>query len=158
VSVCPIDNFAKVDDVLWRGARPTVAGVRWLIGNGVKTVINLEMVHDDASAIAAAHATITYLRLRDWEPLAAGGPPLEDHHIRDVLAAIRRSPKLVFIHCRDGQNRTGLAVAAYRLIDKDEPVDAVLADMASFHGFWEKVDAAYIRSLDIRRAEFAAGT
>ena len=43
----PIENFARVDDVLWRGARPDAAGAAWLVAQGVRTIINLELLHGD---------------------------------------------------------------------------------------------------------------
>jgi len=147
---CPA-NFAVVDPgVLWRGARPDVPGMAWLSAQGVKTIINLELLHGDAPP-----AGVTYITLPDFEPVAAVDPALEDTHIRRVLAAIATTPKPAYIHCRDGQNRTGVAVAAYRIIDKNDPVDAVVADMLSYKGLWAEADERYIRGLAARRAEFS---
>ena len=151
----PIENFARVDDALWRGARPDAAGAAWLVAQGVRTIINLELLHGDQDEFGPALASLTYLWLPDWEPFAAVMPKIEDRHIKLFLAAIRLgTPRPIYAHCRDGQNRTGLAVAAYRLIEKNDPLDAVLEDMMSYHGLWEAPDVDYIRSLDARRGEF----
>ncbi len=37
-------------DVLWRGAKPDAAAATELINRGVRTVVNLELAHDDRNA------------------------------------------------------------------------------------------------------------
>lgn len=145
----PITNFAKVDENLWRGARPDADGVAWLVFNGCKTVISLEWEQSDIPA-----ANIIEIRLADWEPLPRFAPVIEDRHIRSVLAAIKTSPKPIFIHCRSGQNRTGVAVAAYRIIIKNDPIEDVIAEMKSYGGIWADSDVDYVRSLETRRLLF----
>ena len=61
-------------DVLWRGARPDKDGAAWLIQQGVRTIVNLELILDDKRTFV--HATVDdannyevgYFRIRDWEP------------------------------------------------------------------------------------------
>jgi hypothetical protein len=149
VTNSPIPNFARVDDTLWRGARPDDAGVAWLVAQDIRTIISLELLHGDP----ASHG-VTCVALPDWEALPLIAPPYEDKHIHAFLAAVRSAARPIYVHCRDGQNRTGVAVAAYRLVEKGEPLDAVLIDMASFHGAWFEVDASFIRTVSDRIAEF----
>lgn len=149
----PIANFARVDDFLWRGARPDdSSGAQWLAAGGVKTAINLEWEQSDDELFAGTQ--IFRVRLADWEPNPAFFQMLEDRHIRYLLSSIRSYPNRKFVHCRSGQNRTGIAVAAYRLIIKNDPVDAVVADMRSFGGIWAHIDEKYIRDLAERKGEF----
>lgn len=147
----PITNFARVDEFLWRGARPDAAGVAWLVAQGVKTIISLELWQHDPllPGIASIH-------LADWEPLPAIAPQVEDHHIGTFLRTLRMATPPAFVHCREGVNRTGRAVAAYRIIEKNDPVDAVIADMKSYGGLWEPADERYLRGLAERRSKFAA--
>lgn len=148
-NVSPIQHFARVDDVLWRGAKPDAAGYQWLEAQGCKTIINLEFEESDDAAPG-----IVEIHLPDWEPLPRFAPVIEDEHIHAFLAALRDAPKPVFVHCHSGQNRTGVAIAAYRLIDKGEDVDAVIADMKSFGGIWADSDVGYVQSLGARSDEF----
>ncbi len=108
MTYCPIARFAKVDDDVWRGAEPDTAGVEWLLAEGCKTIISLEWEHLDT-----AIAPMVELRLVDWEPLPEIAPKIEDRHIRSFLNAVSLAAKPVFVHCRSGQNRTGVAIAAY---------------------------------------------
>lgn len=151
--VLPPANFAHVDDNLWRGARPTPAQAQYLLSAGVASVINLELFEEDKAAWG--DSIIPYVHLADWEPLAMV-PAWEDRHVRSVLAAIRDLPKPVFLHCRDGQNRTGIAVGAYRLVERGDPLDFVLAEMVKYRGLWSRADAAYLTSLAARAADFRA--
>ncbi len=145
-------NFSKVDDRLWRGGHPNKVDASFLFANGVRTVINLEWEQSDDAAFDGLGVSL--IREIDFEPLpwlAALIPSFEDHHIIKVLSAIRKASPVVFLHCRSGLNRTGVAVAAYRLIERCENLSDVLEDFYSYRGFWTWGDAFYIRSVARRR-------
>lgn len=157
-----IQNFCQVKaDVLWRGAKPDKDGAAWLVQQGVRTVVNLELLHDDQDAFEQVRLNdlekhqIGYYRIRDWEPLPIIAPDTTDRHVAQFLAIMQQAPKPVFVHCRSGENRTGLMVAAYRVIvegeGKDGAIDAAIDEMASYQGFWFETDARYIRSLTPQR-------
>ncbi len=137
---------------LWRGARPDTVTATALVEAGVRTVVNLELLLDDKAAFAAAKPTITtpqtiqYFRLRDWEPLVALAPSLTDDHVAHFIAITRTQPKPIYVHCRSGQNRTGVMVAAYKIFNGAE-VEATIAEMAAYSGFWAKQDSDYLRRL-----------
>src|SRR5256885_16877185 len=156
----PIPNFCVVTpDVLWRGAKPAWDGAAWLILRGVRTIVNLELLHDDRRvfgesrpAIAGRHE-LGYFRIPDWEPNAALAPALLDDHVAHFLAVVDRQPKPVYVHCRSGQNRTGVMVAAYRVIVEGLSRDTATEEMGRYQGIWFKADSAYIRSLSPERRE-----
>src|SRR5438552_10806455 len=79
----PILNFCVVTpNVLWRGAKPAQDGAAWLIQHGVRTIVNLELLHDDRRAFGEARHTsagryaLAYFRISDWEANAALAPAL----------------------------------------------------------------------------------
>lgn len=154
-----IKNFCVVSpDVLWRGARPDEAGAAWLVNHGVHTIVNLELIHDDlhtfsqASIKNAPKYTVGYFRIHDWEPYALF-PSIEDDNVAHFLAIFSQQPKPIYIHCRSGQNRTGLMVAAYRVIVEGENTENAIAEMARYQGLWFEIDAKYIRGLSPERRE-----
>lgn len=157
-----IPNFCQVTpDVLWRGAKPDKNGAAWLVQQGVRTVVNLELLHDDQETFEELRLDDTgkyqigYYRIRDWEPLPAIAPELSDKRVAQFLAIMQQAPKPVYVHCRSGENRTGLMVAAYRVIvggeGNDAAIDAAIDEMASYQGFWFETDAKYIRGLTPQR-------
>ena len=156
----PIILFCEVaPGILWRGAKPDEQGAAWLVAHGVRTVVNLELLHDDLANFGVAKndvalkTDIQYFRLRDWEPLAIFAPSIKDQNVAQFLAIMQQSPKPVYVHCRSGQNRTGVMVAAYRLLVENADLEKTIAEMKQYHGFWSFADARYLRGLVQRREE-----
>lgn len=158
----PITNFCEVKpESLWRGAQPEEAGFAWLIGQGVRTVVNLELLHDDLPDIRRAPVTsvtdsgIAYFRVRDWEPLPGFAPSIADEHVVHFLAIASQSANQpVYVHCRSGQNRTGVMVAAFRIVQEGKTnVEQVIDEMKSYGGAWAGPNSRYIRGLASRREE-----
>jgi protein tyrosine/serine phosphatase len=109
-----LPNFHRVSDTLFRGAQPRDGGLRKLAELGIKTIINLR--DNDARAQAeekeAIAAGFTYFNI----PLARLGRPDEDS-VRRVIAIIDAVDKQpVFVHCRQGADRTGVIIGVYRIV------------------------------------------
>ena len=67
----------------------------------------------------------------------------------------QRWPMLV--HCAEGKDRTGYAIAAYRIVEELWDVDSAVQEMFDFHYSAIYVrDVRYLRRLSERRAEIAA--
>lgn len=138
--------------ILWRGARPDTPAATALIEAGVRTLVNLELVLGDKAAFTTAvpstttAQTIQYFRVRDWEPLAIIAPNLTDDHVAHFIAITRTQAKPIYVHCRSGQNRTGVMVAAYKIFNGAE-IEATVAEMTAYGGFWAKQDSKYLRRL-----------
>ncbi len=159
-SVTGLKNFCMTDEqALWRGGKPTTAGFEWLVEKGVKSVVNLELLYDDLESLVGVKGTtkpvkeIGYFKVRNWEPIAVLSPKLQDEHIARFLAIMAVSPKPVYVHCRSGQNRTGINVAAYRLFVEGMETEAAIADMKLYNGHWFEADAKYLRGIDSARKQ-----
>ncbi len=155
-----IQNFCVVTPgVLWRGARPDKDSAAWLVQHGARTVVNLEFILDDESAFAQASVTDTkshelgYFRIRDWEPLRLLAPSIVDDHIAHFLAIVSQQPKPVYVHCRYGMNRTGVMVAAYRILVEGVSDEDAIEEMRRYRGIWYASDERYIRGLSPERRE-----
>lgn len=149
--IAGVANFGKVNDKLWRGAQPEdVAAFRRL---GVKTVINLRYEHDDFPELRATD--IAYVHI----PMVAAYPREEE--IVLFLAALRRAMAdgrtPVFVHCEQGKDRTGYAIAAYRIIEEGWDADTAIEEMFDFH--YNRVffhNPAFLRRLAGHRADIRA--
>ena len=110
-----LPRFAEVDQhLVYRGAQPTNEGIDLLAKMKVKTVISLRNERDDQ-----IHDEEEYVRKQGMGfvsvPLNGISTP-RDSDIEKVLR-IMADPKAqpVFVHCMQGQDRTGLVVALYRV-------------------------------------------
>jgi hypothetical protein len=148
-----VSNSCVVNEqTLWRGARPDATAAATLIELGVRTVVSLELLNDDRAAFEAAKPRsagaqeVQYFQIRDWEPLVLLAPHVVDEHVAHFLAVTRTQPKPIFVHCRSGQNRTGIMVAAYRIFNGAD-IEATVLEMQKYGGFWSEADSDYIRTL-----------
>ena len=155
-----IKNFCvATPNVLWRGGRPDKGGAAWLIRQGVRTIVNLELILDDKRAFGDAtvedadNHEVGYFRVRDWEPLRILAPSIVDDHVAHFLAIVSQQPKPVYVHCRYGENRTGVMVAAYRVLIEGVSDEKAIEEMTHSKGLWFKVDEKYIRGLVPERRE-----
>jgi hypothetical protein len=146
-----INSCVVTPNRLWRGGKVDAAGAQALVGMGVKTVVNLELLHDDIDEFRRARserpAQVGYYRIQEWEPFVVIAPRRLDEHVAEFIAIARTQPKPLYVHCRSGQNRTGVMVAAYRVLIENIAIEAAVAEMGQFQGVWFKLYADYICSL-----------
>jgi len=141
-----VPNFAKVSPELWRGAQPSIEGFHSLEAAGVKTIVNLRHTHDDMPALAGTK--LKYL----WLPEQPGFP--EEKDVLIFLKVIENpNNRPVFVHCKEGKDRTGYIVAAYRIIDQGWSADDAIHEMFNFHYnpiFFENM--LFLRGLDKKKS------
>ena len=125
-----IDNFDQVSPTLYRGAQPTEEGFRTLASLGVKTVINLRDADDTREARTVHDAGMAYVRL-PWN-----AQTVTEADAEHFLAVLEGAEKPVFVHCLEGRDRTGMAVAAYRVRVRGWSLEAALNDLYAHGHFW----------------------
>lgn len=106
-----VSNFERVSAGIWRGAAPSDRAIEALAHDGVKTIVDLRM---DGSGVAKESDQAKHLGLHYYHfPL--GFNHADDGTVRDILS-IMTNPvnQPVFIHCRQGADRTGMLVGIYR--------------------------------------------
>jgi protein tyrosine/serine phosphatase len=135
-------NFAKVSDVLYRGAQPTQEGFRTLKAMGVKTVINLRAAHSDRDKLAGTGLNYVHIRAKAWHP-----------ETEDVLKALRvildPANQPVFVHCQHGADRTGMIIASYRMVEQGWKREEAAKELPNFHfhPVWTEI-TGYLASFD----------
>ena len=121
-----LPKLRQVSERLFRGAQPRAGGLRRLPSLGVQTVINLR----GASARTRADETeARALGLRYFNlPLPTWGRPPDARMrlILDIIAAPESGR--VFIHCKDGVDRTGTVVALHRMAHEGWAAGDALAE------------------------------
>ncbi len=152
----PIRNFCAESAQLWRGERPNRSDAGWLLRHGVRTVVNLEVFLSDRFAFDRAQAPpgmheVQYFHVPDFEPVHLLNWSLLDNHVAHFIAILDEAPKPVYVHCLDGLDRTGVVIAAYRVLMQGVSADAAIAEMARYGTPWVRIDARYIRALQGER-------
>jgi hypothetical protein len=121
-----VRNFGFISADVWRGAKPSPVGFTILKGMGIRTVIDLQEL--DESKDIPEGVLYVPLRTSQWKA--------SEVDTAAVLRAIEKSPKPVYIHCLEGRDRTGVAIAAYRLSRGMKVTDAI-AELNNFRvNFW----------------------
>ena len=105
-----VGNFAEVTPTLLRGGQPKPVGFDGLAKMGVNIVVDARLSGKDKERKEVEKAGMQYVSL-PWHCLF----PKDDTFAR-FLAVLRENPgKKVFVHCRYGDDRTGMMIAAYRM-------------------------------------------
>src|SRR3954467_10941239 len=127
--VAGVENFARVNPALYRGAQPTEEGLKQLKAMGVKTVIDFRSFHSTRKEVEAAGMTPVEIPLR----ADLGSVPPDDDSLKKFFAVVldpARQP--VYIHCAFGKDRTGTMAAVYRLEMDGWTGDEALEEMEAF--------------------------
>ena len=145
----PVRHFAVVEKgVLYRSAQPDQAGWERLRDHyHIRTVIDLrEGRPDEPWAVLerdfCLRNGIAYVK----RPIRHA--QLTGDELRAVVAVIadpRRQP--VLIHCELGRSRTGVVVAAYRMIEQGWPLEAALRESQRFKDHMEPPYVARLQEL-----------
>lgn len=125
-----ISNFQKVNDNLYRGGRPSFSDLQDLKAAGVKTILNLRMDGDgeESEAQNVQQLGMKYVN----EEFAFGKPDLRKvERVLNVMNDPANFP--VYIHCRQGADRTGMMVGIYRVLNDGWSWDQVWDEMKGHH-------------------------
>lgn len=127
--IAGLENLARVNPNLYRGAQPTEEGYKQLKSMGVKTTISFRSHHDTTKTAAAAGLTPVEMPLKaDLESV----PPTEEEIKKFLDIVLDPAKQPVYFHCAFGKDRTGTMAAIYRLeIDGWTP-DEALQEMQAF--------------------------
>lgn len=146
-----VPNGGKIDDSLFRGAQPRQDGIEQLKNLGVTTIVDLR-AEDPARATwerqQAESVGIRFVSI----PLSGWNPP-SNEQVAQFLALFRNNPKeKVYVHCRYGEDRTGVFVAAYRMAMDGWLPQQAMNEMYyfGFNGMWHPSMKSYVRDFPAR--------
>src|SRR5260221_10813511 len=107
-----IPNGGRVGEFLFRGAQPRSEGLQELKKLGVTTIVDLR--GEDPGKIKWERQQAEALGLRFVNIPVSGWSPPSNEQVAQFLALFRSDPKQkIFVHCRFGDDRTGVFVATY---------------------------------------------
>lgn len=108
-----VPNFHKVNDGLYRGGQPSREGFYSLAKLGIRTVIDLRIpdgaANHEKTVVESLGMRYVHIPLHGGELPTPG----DIDHAFSILCDASQWP--VFVHCREGKDRTGMIIACYRI-------------------------------------------
>ena len=125
-SYSELPRFQQVSERLFRGGQPRVGGITKLRELGINTVINLRgtsaRTKAEAEEVRALGLSYFNIALPNW------GRP-QDSRVARIFEVINAPENgRVFIHCKDGVDRTGMIIAIHRMTNERWSTDQALAE------------------------------
>ena len=144
-----LPRLYQISERLYRGAQPRREGIRRLAELGFNTIINLRGA---SASTRAGEAEAKKLGLNYFNiPLPVWGRP-PDADVQRVLEIITAPESgRVFVHCKDGVDRTGMIVALYRIAQQGWTAEMANAEAARSgmrgHQYWMRdyISDFYVR-------------
>jgi tyrosine-protein phosphatase SIW14 len=122
-----LPNFGEVTPKLFRGGQPGVDGLEALKKMGVKIVIDMRGSKSDHERQVVTKLGMQYVAI----PWHCPFPKAEA--FAKFLHVIQENPrKKIFVHCRLGDDRTGMAIASYRMAVQGWSADEAMKEMELF--------------------------
>ena len=121
-----VPNAGQVTANLYRGGQPTTTGFEALASMGINIVVDLRGSREGESE-RVAKLGMRYVAI-PWHC-----PFPKDETFARFLILLRQNPgKKVFVHCRLGDDRTGMMVAAYRMAEQNWTAAEAKKEMEAF--------------------------
>ena len=133
-----VANLAEVTPHLYRGAQPQRGGLESLKNLGVDTIIDLRLTGADREGKDARNLGMDFVAL-PWHCLFP-----KDEATAKFMKYLRDHPdKKIFVHCRYGDDRTGMMIAAYRMAVEGWTAEEARKEMNAF-GFHKVICASLV--------------
>lgn len=120
-----LKNFGQVTPTLYRGGQPSAEGFQTLARMGIQIIV-------DTGRSKRDEALVKKLGMR-YIPLPWYCPFPKDKVFDRFVELIRNNPgKKIFVHCRLGDDRTGMMIAAYRMAQDGWTAKQAMQEMHEF--------------------------
>ena len=119
-----LPNLHKVSDDLYRGAQPGKQGFAELKKLGIRTIVSFRRSKKDLKLLEGFDFKFVHI------PVFAFFPKTKQFaQFLDLFADSANLP--VFVHCKHGADRTGAAVALYRIKIQNWEMDEAINEMVN---------------------------
>ena len=128
INVEGIPNIAEVTPNLYRGGVPSKQALKTLANMGIKVVVDLRG-SDDSEKKEITDLGMQYVALPWHCPF-----PRDAVFARFLTLLQENRDKKVFVHCRLGDDRAGMMIAAYRMAEQGWTAEEAMKEM-ELYGF-----------------------
>jgi tyrosine-protein phosphatase SIW14 len=151
IQIAGVRNAGKISSVLFRGNQPQAPAFAELKKLGITTIVDLRA--EDPDTIQWERKQAESLGLRFVHIPVGGWSSPTDEQVLQFLALFHGdSNQKVFVHCRFGEDRTGVFVATYRMAIDHWRAEQALKEMYffGFHGYWHPAMKSFVRNFPAR--------
>ncbi len=143
--------------LLWEGERPSGAQIRWLLEQGVRSIVSIEVderpTFDKTSVPPDLARSAAYFRITHFNAVRLFSRADLDERVAQFIAIYQRAPKPIYVHGRTGIDRALVLSAAYRVLIQNLDPQQAIKDLEALHSPWSHVEARYLRTLTPARKE-----
>jgi protein tyrosine phosphatase (PTP) superfamily phosphohydrolase (DUF442 family) len=126
LKIVGVPNAGEVTPNLYRGAQPDAKGIQALAHMGVNIVVDLRGSREDE------RERVNKLGM-EYVAIPWHCPFPKDEAFARFLALLRQNPgKKVFVHCRLGDDRAGMTIAAYRMAEQGWTSQEAMKEMEAY--------------------------
>ncbi len=118
-----LQNIYLVDKGVYRSEQPQKGDIDTIRSLGIKEVLNLREFHSDNDELTDKHLLLHRVKLRTGN--------ITEQQIIESLRIIHQRRGPILIHCWHGSDRTGVIIAAYRVIFNDWSKSDALDEMVN---------------------------
>jgi protein tyrosine/serine phosphatase len=124
-----IGNFGQMDENFYRGAQPNPGDYKSLADLGIKTIVDLRDDPTDYERSAAEAVGLKYVNI----PMSGWKSPKDTDINTFLKLANDPSTGPMFVHCKAGIHRTGVAGAVYRFTKYGWDYDKAYQEMKNYN-------------------------
>ncbi|MBK1826636.1 tyrosine-protein phosphatase [Haloferula rosea] len=139
-----VNQLHRVDDRVWRSGQPTAEEFDQIEQEKrIQRVLNLRFFHSDDRLAP------------DWERhhVRMNAGTVGDDEIFEALRVLTTGDGPTLVHCLHGSDRTGVVVAAYRMVvqgwSRDRAMEEFTDPEYGYHEFWYPNLEKYLQEFDI---------
>ncbi len=121
-----VPNFGEVTPTLYRGGLLNTSGLKALAKLGINVIVDTH-ANDVSEEKTVKSLGMEYVAIPWHCPW-----PRDEVFARFLKVLEQNKGKKVFVHCRLGDDRTGMMVAAYRMAEEGWTADEAMNEMETF--------------------------
>ncbi|HEY4052878.1 MAG TPA: dual specificity protein phosphatase family protein [Terriglobales bacterium] len=127
ITVIGVSNLGEVNSHLYRGGQPKGAGYSNLKKMGIDVVVDVRLSGKETEKRNVNQAGMQFIAI-PWHCFFP-----KDKIFAEFLEVLRENrDKKIFVHCRYGDDRTGMMIAAYRMAVENWTTEEAKKEMEKF--------------------------
>ncbi len=146
-----LDNLYQVDKGVYRSEQPDDDDIDNLVALGIQEVLNLREYHSDKNEIGEEKFVLHRIKMQTGA--------ITQKQIIQAMQIINNRKGPILIHCWHGSDRTGVTIAAYRIIfnnwSKAQAIDELKNGGYGYHGRIYPELLTLVEKLDIDKIKQA---